>query len=637
MIRLALASLFLAAAPFAFAKPERPNVLFLFTDDQNADLIGALGNPHIQTPHTDRLVREGTTFTNAHIMGGSSPGVCLPSRAMLLTGRILWNVENQGIWGFEISEKNKTLPEVFREGGHLTFVVGKNDPGRSGHIGRAYTHGGRMLLQGMSTQFNVPIFDFREDGDYSAAKPTRTPRLHSAEIYADDTVAFIEKHATGAQPFYAYVAFQTPHDPWQAPEEYHAMYDPEKLPLPASFMPSHPFDNGMLDIRDEKLLTHPRTPEAVRKATAAYYATMTHTDAQIGRILEALEKSGQYDNTIIVFASDNGFAVGRHGLVGKQNVYQHALRVPLIIGGPGIPKGETRDHLCYVPDIYPTLCELAGYPVPETVDFKSLLPVIKDAALSHRDHLYFAFMSWQRSVRNARYKLIEYAVDGTRHSQLFDLKEDPEELQNLAENPAHQATLTKLRALLESERLRLNDGNSTSEFATKLGTDFWSAYDASRGGGLQPPSPYFKPQGMWLQTAATQPPTPSCTTNSRTPSSPSSPLAPLRHPSTSSGPTSRSSSRKTSLAVITRKPNIGRNTFIPSATAASAAPSLVTPPASGSNSTKIPCGSATRTTLEHTSRSATSLSISTMVISPTTAASSTSRVASTPSPTPPVA
>jgi len=480
MTRQLSIALTLAASAFAGKPPAKPNVLFLFTDDQQADMIGALGNPHIQTPHTDRLVREGTAFTNAYIMGGSSPGVCLPSRAMLLTGRTLWNVDNQGIWGFEISEKNQTLPEVFRAGGHLTFVVGKNDPGRTGHIGRAYTHGGRMLLQGMSSQVNVPIVEFREDGDYRGVRPTRTRGLHSAEMYAEDTIAFIEQHAGGDQPFYAYVSFQTPHDPWQMPEEYLAMYDPEEIPLPASFAPEHPFDNGILDVRDEMLLAHPRTPEAVRTAIAKYYATMTHTDAQIGRILEALEKSGQYENTLIVFASDNGMAVGRHGLVGKQNVYDHAVRVPLIITGPGIPKGETREQLCYINDIYPTLCDLLGYPIPETVEFKSLVPVLEDAAATHRDHLYFAFMSWQRAIRDERHKLIEYAVDGTRHTQLFDLKEDPDELHNLAESPEHQEILASLRALLETERVRLNDGNSTSDYATQLGTDFWSTYKAAK-------------------------------------------------------------------------------------------------------------------------------------------------------------
>lgn len=476
-----LSATLLASGPLhADVTPPRPNILFLFTDDQQADLGGALGNPHVETPHTDRLVRQGLSFTRAYTMGGTSPGVCLPSRAMLLSGRTLWNLDNQGIWGFEISEKNKTLPEVFRENGYLTFATGKNDPGKSGQFGRAYTHGGRIMFQGMSGQFNPPLFTFREDGDYSKEKAVRTPGVHSAEIYADDAVRFIEAHATGEKPFYAYVAFQTPHDPWQAPPEYHEMVDPENIPLPAAFMPAHPFDNGMLRIRDENLAPHPRTPEAIRKRIADYHATMTHTDAQIGRILEALEKSGQRDNTLIVFASDNGLAIGRHGLIGKQNLYEHSIRVPLVIAGPGIPKGETRDQLAYLYDIYPTLCDLAGLPVPETVEFKSLKHVIDAPRTPHRTHIYTAFMSWQRAIRDGRHKLIEYRVDGTRQTQLFDLNQDPDELENLAASPGHQTILATLRAQLKTERIRLNDGNTRFPFTNQQGLDFWGSYQGTR-------------------------------------------------------------------------------------------------------------------------------------------------------------
>lgn len=128
----------------------RPNVLILLTDDQQHDTIGALGNPAVRTPATDRLVAMGTAFVNAYTMGGSSPGVCLPARASLLTGRTLWNLENQGIWGYEISEANPTLPEVFRANGYVTFATGKNDPGRQGHFARAYMQAEKVLFQGMT-------------------------------------------------------------------------------------------------------------------------------------------------------------------------------------------------------------------------------------------------------------------------------------------------------------------------------------------------------------------------------------------------------------------------------------------------------------------------------------------------------
>lgn len=460
------------------ARP-KPNVLFLFTDDQQHDTVAALGNPLIKTPSLDKLVANGVAFTNAYIMGGSSPAVCSPSRACLMTGRTLWNIECQGMWGFEISEKFKTLPEVFREAGYVTFATGKNEPGRPGHFARAYSAGDMILFRGMTnSQFRLPLFSFSPTGDYSNGKQVTHAGTHSAEVYANAFIEFLQNRSKEAEPFFAYVAFQTPHDPRQFPEEYGKLYPKEEMPLPASFKPEHPFDNGMLKIRDEKLAPFPRTEEIVKRHLSEYYATITHTDAQIGRILEVLERSGESENTIVVLASDNGLAVGQHGLMGKQNVYDHSVHVPFIISGPGIPRGEKRDQLCYIYDVFPTLCERASLKVPETVQYKSLNAVIEESSSKHRDHLYFAFMSWQRAVYDGHYKLIEYCVDNVRHTQLFDLKEDPQETVNLAGQEEHKPRLEKMRALLKSERLLLNDGNSASEFADQLGKDFWNCYEA---------------------------------------------------------------------------------------------------------------------------------------------------------------
>jgi arylsulfatase A-like enzyme len=251
------------------------------------------------------------------------------------------------------------------------------------------------------------------------------------------------------------------------------------MELPASFLPQHPFDNGMLDIRDEKLAGFPRTPGEVRKHLADYYAVISHTDAQIGRILEALHRTGKFENTVVVFSSDNGLAVGKHGLMGKQNLYEHSIRVPLIIAGPGIPDGEMRDHLCYIFDIYPTLCERAGLATPSTVQFHSLNDIIDGDGLTHREHLYFAFMSWQRAVRNERFKLIEYCVNEQRYTQLFDLRTDPDELVNLAGNPEFAEQLKLLRNILESEKVLQNDGNTPFDFTNDQGKLFWKTYDSN--------------------------------------------------------------------------------------------------------------------------------------------------------------
>lgn len=477
-IRILTLAVVAAPAMVPAAPPERPNVLFLLTDDQRHDTVGAFGNETIRTPHLDRLAAKGTAFRNAYIMGGSSPAVCSPSRACLLTGRTLWNIENKGLYGYEIPDKFRTLPQVFRERGYATFGTGKNEPGRAGAFGRSFSAGDKILFRGMTrSQYQLPLCAFSPDGNYPRGAEVLHEGKHSAEIYADACIRFLEQQAESDQPFFAYVAFQTPHDPRQCPPEYRAMYQDEEMKLPPSFLPQHPFDNGMLKIRDEQLAPFPRTEAAVRKHLADYYATITHTDAQIGRILETLEKTGKADDTIIVFTSDNGLAVGRHGLMGKQNVYDHSVHVPLIVAGPGIPRGEQREQLCYIYDLYPTLCERAGLAIPDTVQFKSLGGVLTDPAAAHREHLYFAFMSWQRALRDKQFKLIEYCVDGVRHTQLFDLAADPHETRNLAAENAHAGTLARLRDLLQKERVRLNDGTSPYP-AAEQGKQFWKTYES---------------------------------------------------------------------------------------------------------------------------------------------------------------
>lgn len=471
--------LYWSASVFADS-PKRPNVLFLFTDDQRQDSIRAWGNQTIETPNIDRLAENGLSFRNAYIMGGSSPGVCLPSRASLLSGRALWNIECQGIWSFEISEDYKTLPEVFRESGYTTFATGKNDPGKRGQFARAYSAADKILFRGMtSNQFRLPLHRFSPEGNYAGQKPVVFEGKHSAEVYADACIEFLKGQRDTEQPFYAYVAFQTPHDPLNVPEDYLEKYDPDQMKLWPPFYPEHPFDNGMLRIRDENLEPRPRTEAGLRKRLAAYYALMSHTDAQIGRILETLDALGMTDDTLIVFASDNGLALGSHGLVGKQNIYEHSVKVPLILSGPGIPKGEERLQLCYMYDIHPTLIMLAGLNVPETVQFRSLLPILKNENAPHRPHLYFAFMNWQRAIRDEGFKLIEYCVGDERHTQLFDLQNDPQEAHNLAGMSEYGGKLRELRELLIKESKQLNDGAVPYEFSSQQGQQFWANYHRS--------------------------------------------------------------------------------------------------------------------------------------------------------------
>ncbi|MCP4639652.1 MAG: sulfatase-like hydrolase/transferase [bacterium] len=445
----------------------KPNILFLFTDDQRFDTIHALGNERIVTPNMDALVRNGVTFSNAHIMGGTSGAVCMPSRAMLMTGRTLFHLQGQGD---NIPEEHTMLPEALRRAGYTTFSTGKWHNGPSA-FARGFGCGDRIFFGGMSDHYKVPLNHFDPDGAYPEDDIYYEDKKHSSDLFSDSAIDFLRGHDP-ASPFFAYVSFTAPHDPRDTHERFHAMYDSDTILLPESFMPEHPFDNGEMTIRDEELAPWPRTPDVVRQNIAEYYAMITHIDDRIGAILGALEERGLADNTIIVFAGDNGLAVGRHGLMGKQNLYDHSVRVPLVIGGPGIPKDERRDAFCYLLDIFPTLCDLTDTPIPESVEGRSLAPCLEDSGRSVRNSLYLAYTSIHRGVRDDHHKLIEYVVNGSRTTQLFDLESDPFELHNLAERNECADDLTRLRKELVRWRDDLDDHQPG------MGQAFWDGCES---------------------------------------------------------------------------------------------------------------------------------------------------------------
>ena len=452
---------------------KQPNIVFLFTDDQRFDTIAALSDTAIRTPNLDKLVARGTSFTRAHIMGGTSGAVCMPSRAMVHTGRTLFHIHEQGQ---TIDPTHVMLGEHFQSLGYATAGFGKwhNSPES---YARSFTTGGEIFFGGMADHWNVPSHSFDPAGKYES-RINHSPNYfhsnrvihavadhvhngqHSTDILTDACCDFL-KEQTGDKPFLAYVAFLAPHDPRTMPEKYLEMYPPDEIELPPNFMPEHPFDHGNLRGRDEELAGFPRTEEETRQHIADYYAMITHLDDAVGRIFETLDQQGLTDDTIIVFAGDNGLACGQHGLMGKQNVYDHSTRVPLIFAGPGIPQNRQCDAFVYLIDIYPTLCDLVGSDVPDTVEGQSLTPAFADDASagswSPREYLHTAYLHIHRAVRDDRYKLIEYAVNGAHHTQLFDLQEDPWEMQNLAEKPEHQAHLTRLRDQLTDWRDKLGD------------------------------------------------------------------------------------------------------------------------------------------------------------------------------------
>lgn len=447
-----------AAAP---ARPERPNVLFIFADDQAFDTVRSLGNSEIQTPNLDRLVRSGTTFTHAYNQGSWSGAVCIASRTMLNSGRSLWRAE--AIYRTSEAERQagRWWSEHLRAAGYDTYMTGKwHCTAQAEQAFDFVTH----VRGGMPNQ--TPQGYDRPRRDRRDAWSPYDPQFggfwqggkHWSEVLGDDAEAFLQQAAQRDQPFFMYLAFNAPHDPRQSPQAYVDRYPAERIAVPASFLPEYPFQNQIgcgPGLRDEKLAPFPRTEHAVQVHRQEYYAIITHMDDQIGRILDALQRTGKQDRTYIFFTADHGLACGHHGLMGKQNMYDHSLRVPLIVAGPGIPADRRLDGAVYLQDIVPTSLELAGLAPPDHVEFKSLLPILDGQRERNYEAVYGAYLGLQRMVVRDGMKLIVYPRVPQR--LLFDLRADPGERHNLADAPQHQATVKSLFQTLRSLQAEMGD------------------------------------------------------------------------------------------------------------------------------------------------------------------------------------
>ena len=442
-------SLFLGSSLFS---AEKPNILFIFSDDQAYDTIRSLGNDEIETPNLDRLVARGTTFTHAYNQGSWSGAVCVASRTMLLTGRYVWHADK--IYGQTdklFRETGKMWPQILeKEGGYDTYFSGKWHV-RADAVKTFKT--ARHVRPGMPKQtktgYNRPIdgqpdpwspFDPKFGGFWEGGK-------HWSEVLGDDGVEYLETAAKKDAPFFMYLAFNAPHDPRQSPKEFVDKYPLDKIAVPQPFLPEYPYNEPMASgrgLRDEKLAPFPRTENSVKVNRQEYYAIITHMDVQIGRILEALEKTGKADNTWIIFSADHGLACGHHGLMGKQNMYDHSVRMPWIIAGPGVPAGKKVDTPIYLQDAMATSFDIAGIKKPEHVEYSSVLPLLKDGAKPHYDGIYGAYLKNQRAVTLDGHKLILYPK--AKVARLYDLKTDPLEAKDIAAEESSKPVMKKLFA-----------------------------------------------------------------------------------------------------------------------------------------------------------------------------------------------
>lgn len=443
------------------ADQSRPNILFVYADDLTYASIRELGNTEIETPNLDRLVRSGTTFTHAYNQGGYHGAVCIASRTMLVTGRNLWHARDLD-QQFQKGQKNRTLwPELMKQAGYDTYFTGKWHialdptqvfdttvhvrPGMPKTVPESYHRPREGRPDGWSP-FDESIGGYWEGG------------RHWSAVLADDAIDLLDRAKGRPNPFFLYVAFNAPHDPRQSPKEFVDRYPLDKLKLPASFLPEYPWKDAIgcaPDLRDEMLAPFPRTEHAVKVHRQEYYAAITYLDEQLGRILDYLERSDGAKNTYVFFTADQGLAVGHHGLFGKQNLFDHSVRVPFIAAGPKFEANKRIDAPIYLQDVVPTSLELAGAPVPNDIPFKSLLPLVADSNATHYDAIYGAYMMHQRSVTQDGFKLLLYP--DVPKVLLFDLQHDPDELHDVADQPAHEDRKRRMFAKLQALQKETGD------------------------------------------------------------------------------------------------------------------------------------------------------------------------------------
>ena len=477
------------ASPLAFGqgrKPStQPNFLFIIADDLMYRTVHSLNNEEIQTPNFDRLAASGCAFTHCFHQGAWCGAVCVPSRTMLNSGLSAFHAE-VGL------NRVHTWGQTMGAAGYDTYICGKwhLDPTvlqrsfkEMGPVGPGFLAPGSDFSTDMGSDQdgdhkNPPFVD---DPAYYRPRPgdnwdpsdtslngqwrhknivdiERSPGIeHSSAIYADSVIDHLTKKAAKRDtPFFIYLGFNAPHDPRQSPKEYLDLYPQDKIEVPPNFLPEHPFNLGSdTFFRDESLAPFPRTREAVQLHRREYYAIISHMDHQIGRILDALETSGKGSNTYVILTADHGLAVGEHGLMGKQNLYDCSIRMPLLVTGPGVKAGTRVDEFVYQHSMYATTCDLAGIPIPASVEFPSIAPLLRGEPQPLHDAVFSYHRHTQRTVRTKTHKLIVYPE--VQRIQLFDIEKDPWEMHDLAEEAEMASLKEQMMQRLQRFQKELDD------------------------------------------------------------------------------------------------------------------------------------------------------------------------------------
>jgi uncharacterized sulfatase len=448
------------AAPEATAEPAAPklNVLFIFADDL-ANSLGCYGHPLVKSPHLDRLAQRGVRFDRAYCQFP----LCNPSRASFLTGR---RPNATGVLDNRVHFRSRipdtvTLSELFRQHGYSVARVGKlyhyGVPTQIGEDGLDDPKSWDRVVnpRGRDKDDEPKIFTLTAGqfgGTLSWLRAEGRDEEQTDAIGAAEAIRLLEENARmekEGRPFFLAVGFYRPHTPYVAPKKYFDLYPLDRIPLPAvpeghkAGVPAPAFASHKKE--QEKLDDRLR-----REALQAYYAATTFMDAQVGRVLDALDRLGLSERTVVVFASDHGYHLGEHGLWQKMSIFEESARVPLIVAAPGAKgNGRSSASLVELVDLYPTLADLCGLPAPSYLDGVSLRPVLDDPTRKVKEA---AFTQVTRSgfhgvtVRTERWRYTEWD-SGRKGAQLYDHNADPKELKNLAADPAYARTVAELRAL----------------------------------------------------------------------------------------------------------------------------------------------------------------------------------------------
>ncbi|WP_169977925.1 sulfatase [Tautonia rosea] len=454
----------IALVPFPSAgAADRPNVLFLISDDLN-NALNTYGHPQMKTPNLDRLAARGVRFDRAYCQFP----LCGPSRNSMLTGLYPNSTgihANAQIFRQSIPSQ-VSLPQAFRLDGYFAARIGKlyhygvpRSVGTNGHDDPGsweleLNPAGVDRLEEEPKIFTLTPGQF--GGTLSWYASPKSDEYHTDGIMASDAEWVLERCARQAdRPFFLAVGFYRPHTPYVAPEGYFKQYPVDQIPLVEGV------EEDQKDIPPPGLMSYKREQDKLtdalrREAIQAYYASISFMDAQVGRVLDALDRLGLAENTIVVMTSDHGYHLGEHGLWQKMSLFEESARVPLIIAAPGVSKGGT---VAPAPvgliDLYPTLAELCGVEAPENLQGQSLVPILKDPNEPGRgwslsqvtrggggQGRFFGY-----SIRTPRWRYTEWD-EGNRGIELYDHEADPREQTNLADCPNHVETITELSRLL---------------------------------------------------------------------------------------------------------------------------------------------------------------------------------------------